>query len=168
MANTNKFPGLARGPLDHEASFVVNVIADETIDMGSVVSLVSPAAFPSNEILPRVRQTQSVGTFLVYGIAVGGDRDGIYGDGSASADEDDRFVAAKQGESVIICTNGRCLARVKGPTNIGGNMGGSDTDGVLQTAAVGQHAIVTTLNSISSGDTDMILVDVHVIGRITG
>ena len=48
---TNLFVGLARGPIDHEASSVINSIANESIDMGAAVSLV---AAPTTELLPRV------------------------------------------------------------------------------------------------------------------
>ena len=36
---TNLFPGLARGPIDHEASSVINTIANEAITMGDLVQL---------------------------------------------------------------------------------------------------------------------------------
>ena len=66
---TNLFPGLARGPIDHEASSVINAIASESIDMGAVVVQLAPAAI---ELLPRVENADAI-TEIGYGIVVGGD-----------------------------------------------------------------------------------------------
>ena len=52
MANTNRFAGLARGPIDHKSSSVINQIANGAIDMGSVVAVTN--TINSSEILPRV------------------------------------------------------------------------------------------------------------------
>lgn len=151
---TNNFPGLARGPIDHESSSVINVIANEQIDMGSSVSLV---AEPSAEILPRVEQGDSQGEAL-YGIAVGGDADGIYGDGSASSDDTTRAALAS-GDAVVVLTQGRGLARVLTGVALGAKLTQSATAGILETAASADEVIAIALQA-SSG-TDIIAVDVQ-------
>lgn len=165
---TNQFPGLARGPIDHEASSLINVTAKGKIDMGSAVFLVDET-IPSSAIFPRVEQSIiSSGSNQVYGIAVGGDTDGIYGDGSASADEDDRFVAAQDGESVVVCTQGRCLAKINSPTGAG--IGGdliAHSDGTLRAAITGSFIIAKSLFTTASNAEDMILVDIQRIGEKT-
>jgi len=81
MASQNKIQGIQNGPLTH--SGVENMISDGPIDMGSAVELVT--TIQPNELLPRVQETQGIiGTPLIYGIAVGGDEDGVYGSGSGT------------------------------------------------------------------------------------
>ena len=87
---TDLFVGLHRGPIDHEASSVINAVANGSIDMGGSVTL---AATPATELLPRVEVADAQGE-LAYGIAVGGDVDGTYGDGAASTDDTTRAVNA--------------------------------------------------------------------------
>jgi len=162
MANTNRFQGLARGPIDHKSSSVINQIANGAIDMGSVVAVTT--TINSSEILPRVEQISSQGSELVYGIAVGGDTDGIYGDGSASVDDSTRAAAAAL-EGVVVVTQGRCLARVSGDgssvVTIGDPLTQSTTAGVLEFAGTGDTVIAFALNDVGAGDIDMIAVDVQ-------
>jgi len=131
---TNFYPGLARGPVDHEASSVINAISTDSIEMGSAVVLQSPA---TNEFLARVGQSPATAvTDELYGIAVGGDTDGIYGNGLAlSLDTTLATNSADQG--VVVVTQGRCLARVESTIgiNIGDPLGssgaGAGNEGVL-------------------------------------
>ena len=160
MANTNRFQGLARGPIDHQSSSVINQVSAASIDMGSAVEVTT---FPSNETLPRVNTTASQGGDL-YGIAVGGDIDGIYGDGSASVDDSTRATNAA-GQGIVIVTQGRCLARVSGDgastVAIGTKLTQSGTSGILEAAAAGDEIIGIALNVVGAGDIDMIAVDIQ-------
>ena len=71
---TNLYPGLARGPIDHKSSSVINIIANEVdMEMGGCVKL---AAAASAELLPRADKVDTAGDDA-YGIIVGGDNDGI-------------------------------------------------------------------------------------------
>ncbi len=163
MANTNRFQGLARGPIDHKSSSVINQVANGAIDMGSSVEVTT--TINSAETLPRVEQVGAAqGSERVYGIAVGGDADGIYGDGSASTDDSTRATTgALQG--VVIVTQGRCLARVSGDgasvVAIGDPLTQSATAGVLEFASTGDNVIAFALNDVGAGDVDMIAVDVQ-------
>lgn len=167
MVSSNKFVGLARGPIDHESSSVINAISKGTIVMGSVVAL---EGFPTSEILPRVTELSGdQGSKLAYGIAVGGDVDGIYGPDGTVTDED--FLATDgDGQGVVVVTQGRAPARVAG-TNQAGNTAIAIGDklvmstvlGLLQkaTTASGDFVIATALNSVLAADTDIIAVDVQ-------
>jgi len=165
MANTNRFQGLARGPIDHKSSSVINQIANGAIDMGSVVAVTS--TITSDETLPRVEQSTTQGSGLSYGIAVGGDTDGIYGDGSASTDDSTRAATGAL-EGVVVVTQGRCLARVSGDgagvVIIGSALTQSGTAGVLELAGAADVVIAFALNDVGAGDIDMIAVDVQRVG----
>ena len=162
MANTNRFQGLHRGPIDNKASSVINQLSNSSIDMGSVVA-VTPTIV-SSETLPRVEQIASQGSNLSYGIAVGGDTDGIYGNGAVSADDSTRAANAA-GQGVVVVTQGRCLARVSGNGSsvvvIGDPLTQSAVTGVLEFATTGDSVIAFALNNVGSGDIDMIAVDVQ-------
>ena len=165
MANTNRYQGLARGPIDHKSSSVINQIANGAIDMGSVVSVTT--TINSSETLPRVEQSAAQGISFSYGIVVGGDADGIYGDGSASTDDSTRAATgALQG--VVVVTQGRCLARVSGDgigvVSIGSPLTQSGITGVLERADALDFVIAFALNDVAAGDTDMIAVDVQRTG----
>jgi len=167
MANTNRFQGLARGPIDHKSSSVINQITNGAIDMGSVVGVTS--SIVSTETLPRVEENSFQGNSSSYGIAVGGDADGIYGDGSASTDDSTRAATgALQG--VVIVTQGRCLARVSGDgasvIDIDSPLTQSATAGVLEFATTGDVVIAFALNTVGAGDIDMIAVDVQRAGVV--
>jgi len=166
MANTNRFQGLARGPIDHKSSSVINQIANGAIDMGSVVAVTT--TINSSETLPRVEQITTQGSDLSYGIVVGGDGDGIYGDGSASTDDSTRAATGAL-EGVVVVTQGRCLARVSGGgaagvVIIGSALTQSGTAGVLELADTGDVVIAFALNDVGASDIDMIAVDVQRVG----
>jgi len=163
MANTNRFPGLARGPIDHKSSSVINQISNATIDMGAVVVLTNTIF--SGETLPRVEQTTTPGNVRVYGIVVGGDVDGIYGNGSSSVDDSTRASNAA-GQGVVVVTQGRCLARVTGggasTVSIGDKLSTSGQTGELRFASPGDTVIAIALDNVASGsDVDMIAIDVQ-------
>ena len=168
---TNQFLGLARGPIDHNASAVINSIANGAITMGSAVELI---ATPSgSELLPRVQEVDgSDDTFPTYGIAVGGDTDGVYGDGTAATDDTNRATASA-GQGVVVVTQGRCLARVNGEDSVGSgaiiNVGDplcindDNAPGVLFLATAGnnQEVIARALQPVVLGETDIIAVDIQ-------
>ena len=162
---TNQFQGLARGPIDHNASSVINVIANEAITMGSAVALVT--TIPTAEILPRVDETDAT-TDVTYGIVVGGDTDGIYGDGSAATSDSTR-AAASAGEAVVVVTQGRCLARVLGASTlvVGDQLTPTATAGVLTKIAPGTGLVIArALQPVADAATDIIAVDVQREGQI--
>jgi hypothetical protein len=152
---TNFYPGLARGPIDHEASSVINSIANESIDMGAAVVLIDA---PSTELLARVENSDAT-TELGYGIVVGGDVDGIYGDGSASSDDTTRATNAA-GQGIVVVTQGRTLAKVTGDIPTGTKLAVSAT-GTLQLAVATQTILAISLqDSLGVGD-HIIAVDVQ-------
>ena len=168
MANVNRFVGLARGPIDHKSSSVINMVSAGPIDMGAAVAL--STTIIGDETLPRVGEISVQGSSLLYGIAVGGDIDGIYGDGSASVDDSTRATNAA-GQGVVIVTQGRCLVKAFGGggggspvPNAGIPLTQSATAGVLESASEGDDAVIAVslfTGFMSSGDTDMIPVDVQ-------
>ena len=132
---TDLFVGLHRGPIDHEASSVINAVSNESIDMGAAVSIVAP---PSTELLPRVEVGDAQGEAL-YGIAVGGDVDGIYGDGSDSTDDTTRATNAA-GQGVVVVTQGRCKAKIDGTIVLNDPLTASAAGG-LEVAAASDEVI---------------------------
>ena len=171
VTNLNQFPGLARGPIDHESSSVINSISGGTIDMGSVVAL--DTTFTTGDLLPEVKELGVQGSIDGYGIAVGGDVDGIYGDGSAASDDKTK-ATNDQGQGVVVVTRGRCLARVITPTDTaivkGQKLTMSATLGVLEVAATGDWVIATALQGIPSAGAgnealNMIAVEVNKEGQ---
>ena len=111
----NSYPGLFIGTIGLRSNSVVNCIANVASTMGSAVQLV---AGPSNELLPRVEPVDKVGG-LMYGIAVQGDNDGIYGDDVAPPQLAINRATIKPGQGVGVCTQGRCPARVEGAVSVG-------------------------------------------------
>ena len=166
MANANKYHGLARGPIDHAASSVINSISNGEITMGDV--LITHSSLISGEVLPRVNHTTTSGAQEAYGIAVGGDADGIYGDGSSASDDTTKATTGA-GQGVVVVTQGRCLARVSGAIgdiDIGDKLATSVIQGVLVLAIAGDYVIATALHGVANADTDMIAVDVQREGAV--
>jgi len=167
MAFTNRYRGLPSGPLSHDAASVINLISSRTTDMGAPVKLVT-TAIPSGELVPRVDTTDVPGTKL-YGIAVQGVTDGVYGDGSGSTDDTTRAVNGA-GQGIVVVTQGRCLAKVSGaspgPVSIGDNLTNDQFFGVLRKAQPGDFIIAIALHPVSITDTDMIAVDVQRGGNV--
>jgi len=150
MASTNRYPGLPRGAIDNKSSSLINCISNGKIDMGAIIGLSTPI-FPG-ETLPRVEELGGAqSTNNVYGIAVGGDVDGVYGDGSNSVDDSTRATNAA-GQGVVILTQGRCLAKVvsAGGVVVGSLLSQSGDQGVLEAAVVGVPVIATSLFVVAS------------------
>lgn len=163
MASTNRYQGLHSGSIGPTANSVINAVSDSKIDMGSVVLL--ETVISSSELLPRVEEGTAQGSALVYGVAVRGDEDGIFGDGSVSVDDSTRATTAA-GQGVVIVTQGRCPARVKGGSTlvIGDELTASATIGTLEKATTGDYVIAIALNDVADADTDIIAVDVQRAG----
>jgi hypothetical protein len=152
---TNFYLGLSRGPIDHQSSSVINVVSNDAIDMGAAIWLV---AQPASELLPRATPTTVI-TQIGYGIAVGGDTDGIYGDGSASSDDTTRATAGA-GQGVVVVTQGRCPAKVTGSISLNDRLAVSTT-GTLQLAVATQQVIAIALQTTGGVGDHIIAVDVQ-------
>ena len=163
---TNHFLGLARGPIDHEASSVINVIANEALEMGSCVTLVTPIV--SSEILPRVEESDAAAD-VGYGIVVGGDTDGIYSTTGAASGDDSTRATNTAGQAAVVVTQGRALARVTNATAvaIGDPLSPSAVAGILELADAVTDTIVARALQIPTGTTDIIAVDIQREGLFT-
>ena len=128
--------------------------------MGDAVDLTTP---PTVELLPRVQTSNAAQGDVTYGVAVGGDTDGIYGDGTAATDDSTRATAGA-GQGVVVVTQGRCLARVDGNTGgailVSSKLTQSAKAGVLELAATGDEVIAVALQG-SIGADDIIAVDIQ-------
>lgn len=157
---TNLYPGLARGPIDHKSSSVINIIANETnMEMGGCVKLAAP---PSTELLPRADKVDTAGEDS-YGITIGGDNDGIYGDGGASPADNTTKATLLIGDAVVLCTQGRCLARISENCILGDELGADGTGDMAKADAAGNMILATALQAGSAGD--IIAVDVQREGQ---
>jgi len=163
---TNFYLGLARGPIDHQSSSVINSIANEAIEMGSVVTLVTPIV--SGELLPRVEEGDAAAD-VGYGIAVGGDTDGIYSTTGAASGDASTLATESAGQGIVVVTQGRCLARVTNADAIaiGDPLSPSATAGVLELANAATDQIIARALQVPTGTTDIIAVDVQREGLFT-
>ena len=123
--------------------------------MGASLVLIAP---PASELLPRVENADAI-TEIGYGIAVGGDTDGVYGDGSASSDDSTRATAGA-GQGVVVVTQGRCPAKVTGDISIGDRLAVSAT-GTLQVAVSTQMVLAIALQATGGVGDHIIAVDVQ-------
>lgn len=167
MVNGNRFPGLFRGPIDHKASSVINMISggsgSDSLTMGSVIAL---AAQGTGDILPRaVEITATPQGKVTYGVVVGGDIDGIYGDTGVVATTDVNRASNQPGQGLVVVTRGRCLARVSGVILVvGDKLTQSATAGQLEKASASDHVIATALFAKAATDIDIMAVDVNMEG----
>jgi hypothetical protein len=150
---TNHYLGLARGPIDHEASSVINAVANAAIEMGASIVTVAP---PASELLPRVSETT---TAEVYGIVVGGDTDGIYSTTGAATGLPVNAASESAGQAVVVVTQGRCLAIVTGGSVLIGSLLESDTAGGLRLFAAGE--VIARALQATTTTADIIAVDVQ-------
>jgi len=163
---TNFYLGLARGPIDHQSSSVINVIANSSIEMGAAVTL--DTSVDAAELLPRVDEAAATQGLESYGIAVGGDTDGIYSTTGAASGTASTKATESAGQGVVVVTQGRCLARVDGTGGgavaVGSPLTVSDTTtGTLELADTGDFVIAIALQD-PTGATDIIAVDVQRTG----
>jgi hypothetical protein len=155
---TNLYPGLARGTIGARiASTEINMIANETdMEMGAPVK--GDLTVVSTELLPRADKTDTAGE-IVYGIITGGDNDGIYGDGGASPADNTTKASLTVGESINVCTQGRCLARIAEVTTVGAPLASNGVDALVLADTVGDMIIARALQVGAAGD--IIAVDVQ-------
>ena len=158
---TDKYAGIFDGAADSAAS-VINAIADEAIEIGAPVIAVAAA---TGEVNPRVEPTTD-GTLFVAGVVVGGDANGIWVDGTTANDGN---AADAAGESVKVCTTGRCKVRVDGSTggansNIAiGDPLSCGIDEIAQRAVASDFVFGRALQT-STASTDAILCEVTLEG----
>jgi uncharacterized membrane protein len=148
------------------------MISDGIIYMGSAVTL--DPLVDASELLPRA--DESAGTAItasLYGIAVGGDNDGVYGDGTTDGGIPTK-ASNGAGEGVVVVTQGRCLARVESTVAIavGDPLGSTaastaDDTGVLIVAAATSPVIARALQAVAAGaGYHIIAVDVQREGSV--
>lgn len=159
---TDKYAGIFDGAADPSA-MVINAIADEAIEIGAPVIAVAAG---TGEINPRVEPTTD-GTLYVAGVVVGGDANGIWVDGTVANDGN---AADAAGESVKVCTRGRCKVRVDGSTGgansniaIGDPLSCGGSDEVAQRAVASDFVFGRALQT-STASTDAILCEVTLEG----
>lgn len=119
----NLYPGLAEGPIDKESSSVINsIVGDSFLVIGDVVGLI-PFINPDTgtqpeDLLPRVGFPPS--GFPAYGVIVGGVKKGVHRDADDDIIDKDGtsrgIIAGLFGDSIRICTQGRCLAKIHNVT----------------------------------------------------
>ena len=158
---TDNYAGLFEGAAESAAS-VINAIADEAIEIGAPVIVVAAA---TGEVNPRVEPTAD-GTLFISGVVVGGDANGIWVDGTLANDGN---AADAAGESVKVCTNGRCKVRVDGSTGgVNSNIAIGDPlsagiDEVAQRAVASDYVFARALQA-TIGVQDAILCEVTLEG----
>ena len=155
----NNYLGLHRGPIDHEASSVINMIASEAISMGDAIRL--NTTIPATELLAQAKVPDTANE-EVYGIAVGGDTDGIYGDGSVATDDSTR-ATSKLGDAVVVVTQGRCPARVTGNVLVGEALVAEGTTGLLVVPAIpaATDRVIAIALQVNTTGVGIIAVDVQ-------
>jgi len=159
---TDNYTGLFDGAADSGA-IVINAIADEAIEIGAPVIVVAAG---TGELDPRVEPTTD-GTLYVAGVVVGGDANGIWSDGTVTNDGN---AADAAGESVKVCTHGRCKVRVDGSTGgansniaLGDPLSCGGSDEVAQRAVAADFVFGRALQT-STASTDAILCEVTLEG----
>jgi len=173
---SNEYIGLAQGPIEHEASSIVNAVCgDASLKIGDAVRLLpvgSGVGFTqTDDVLPRVGLADSFGS-EAYGIVVGGDFEGIYRDGIVNLDSNNLalgLVVSFFGDGVRVCVQGRCLALVDGiftgSINVGDPL--TSTSFGLVNAIDGSQVITRALQPASKANS-IIAVDVKREGKIAG
>jgi len=156
IVSENKFFGLWQGPIDHDASTVINAIYDTTDPTNFAVMGDSVFIQTSNDkLLPEVNFVGSTQQeFLFYGILVGGDKDGIYptaGD-TPFASSDTDFTIAFSGDTVRVCTQGRCVAAIDNEVtsyNVGDPLK-AERGGDLRKATSGSLVVARALQKLDA------------------
>ena len=154
---TNLYAGLARGEIGpRDANTVLNIIANETnMEMGGTVKLATP---PSTELLPRADKVDTGGEDA-YGVIVGGDNDGIFGDGGATLADNTTKATLLVGDALVIVTQGRCPARISENAALGAKLGADGTGDLQLADGAGDAILAIALQAGSAGD--IIAVDVQ-------
>ena len=94
-----------------------------------------------------------------YGIIVGGDNDGIFGDGGSSPADNTTKASLLVGDAIVVVTQGRCPARLAETCTLGAKLAGN-ASGDLQLANLAADDIIAVaLQAGTAGD--IIAVDVQ-------
>lgn len=169
----NKYLGLAQGPIDRNASSIINAVCgDENLAIGDIVRLLPVGTgvgfTQSDDLLPRIGKVDEFGGES-YGIIVGGDFEGVYSDGVIdTSDLSSGIIVSFFGDGVTICTQGRCLALANGLTiqiNIGDALTPSPTG--LVDGLNGNQIFARALETTSVANS-IIPVDIQREGSIPG
>jgi len=116
----NEFLGLSEGPENNKATSVINALCgDDFLVIGDVVKILpigSGTGFtPVGSLLPRVGIVPSSGN-AGYGVTVGGNKKGTFQTGfetrNSAEDLALGIVAGLENDSLRICTQGICLAKI--------------------------------------------------------
>ena len=170
----NEYLGLAQGPIDHNASTVINAICgDENLAIGDIVrELPSGTGIgftQSDDLLPRIGKVDEFGG-EGYGVIVGGDFEGVYSNGVIdTADLSSGIIVSFFGDGVRVCIQGRCLALANGaltnPIEIGDALTPSPTG--LADGLNGDQIFARALETTSVANS-IIPVDIQREGNISG
>ena len=136
------------------------MIANGLISMGDAVVL---STTPATELLPRATANDTANE-QCYGIAVGGDADGIYGDGAIGTATSGTTATNVAGEAVVVVTQGRCPARVTGAVAIGDALVAEGTgDGLLVVPAIpaATDRVIAIALQVNTSGAGIIAVDVQ-------
>lgn len=167
---TNKYFDLATGPLDVEASSIINgIAAQDGMSLGEVVGLAPIGGgitqTPVGSLLPRFERTVA-SEDPGFGVIVGGDLDGVYANGSVpvnSAGFPLESIVANRGDGIRVCIQGRCLAQVDGLTT--GNIVPGDNLSADKGIYVKQSSTGTATKAIAlqstTVDNSIIAVDIQ-------
>ncbi len=117
---------------------------------------------PATELLPRATANAS-GNEQLYGVAVGGDADGIYGDGTVGTATSGTTAANVAGEAIVVVTQGRCPARVTGTVAIGDALVAEGTTGLLVVPAIpaATDRVIAIALQVNTTGVGIIAVDVQ-------
>ena len=169
----NSYSGLWEGPIDHEASSVINAVVNPLDDndfvfVGEAVRL---TASTTKELLPAVTFTNS--GLDCYGIVVGGDNSGIYPSTGEVFVFDEAsaipHIAGYSGQGVSVVTQGRCIARmttvppIGSAINIGDPLTSTDNGELTANVSNGDDIVARALQSApadgNTGDIRFIAID---------
>ena len=162
----NLYPGLADGPINNDATSVINaIVGDDFLIIGEVVRVLrlgtTDGFTRASDLLPRVGIPSSAGD-PAYGVVVGGNKKGTYHEGIEPTDEENAsqlgILAGLITDGVKVCTKGMCLAEIVNRAGIPLNIGdpltsdrGGGVFGAFKLATSGDFVLARLLQPIDSG-----------------
>ena len=163
VTGVNKFFGLWAGPIDNNASSVINAIWDTQGTQRAVIGdSVIIKLSPSTELLPQIFFTSTFTVDQFYGIIIGGDRKGEYPINGQTLTflVTDKTTVGLPGDTVRVCTQGRCIARTNIlPTaiNVGDPLTPANQAGELRKATTsGDNVIARALQPLAINNNSLI------------
>jgi len=171
---SNEYLGLAQGPIEHEASSIVNATCGaSSLKIGDIVGILPKGTgigfTQADDLLPRVGKISFVTGG--YGIVVGGDFEGVYSNGVIDLDSNNLalgLIVSFFGDGVRVCIQGRCLALADGTLNGAINVGDGlipTPTGLVKTTVLDNRVIARALQSTSKANS-IIAVDVKREGGV--